>query len=153
MKKSLDYIGQSAVIMLGGFVLFNVAFILAFGVHTVSSLTIMPWVKGLIDPDSVLFSWHYIYMILIMLISVVVLRLNLSPLIKATYLTMPIMVFLVEIGLNFYLYQPVVIGLSIAFITLLLLLIYKKKLPWQYYFSTLYVAILAVIIMVMDIQI
>lgn len=141
--RNLKVLSEMLAMMMGGFVLFNIAFILAFGVHTLVSITFMRQ----------MLSWHYIYIIFIGILSWFILKLNLNPFLKATYLTLPLMVMLVEIGLNLYEYPFWVAVISFIFMSGTLFVIMKKKLPWQFYFSVFYVAILGIVIMVFNIQI
>ncbi len=63
------------------------------------------------------------------------------------------MVMLVEIGLNLYEYPFWVAVISFIFMSGTLFVIMKKKLPWQFYFSVFYVAILGIVIILFNIQI
>lgn len=137
------------VIVIGGFILFNVAFILAALVIN-GLMSIMGIPENAAPPELS----KIIYLILILLISSVVFKSKLNTLVKATFLTMPLMVTLVMIGILLYEQSKmlnVVIGTAI--ICLVLLYLRKKKLSWQYYFAVFYVAILALCIIFFNIQI
>ena len=142
-RKSLMVLAEMLAMMMGGFILFNFAFILAFGVHTVVSISVMHRIL----------SWHFVYICVIAVLSGFILKLRLSTYIKATYLTLPLMVILVEIALNLYQHPFWVVLLSFIFLSSTLVYIIKKKLPWQFYFSVFYVGILGIVIMVFNIQI
>ncbi len=142
-RKNLKILSEMLGMMMGGFILFNIAFILAFGVHTLVSIT---FIRQIVP-------WHYGYIFIIGVLSWFVLKRNLNPFLKATYLTLPLMVGLVEIGLNFYSHPIWVAVISLIFMSGALFLIIKKKLPWQFYFSVFYVSILGIVIMVFNIQI
>ena len=137
------------VIAVGGFILFNVAFLLlAFVTNAVMSVLSMsqneaPHVAGRI-----------LYLIIIFLISWVVLRSRLNQVVKATFFTMPLMVVLVLLGLSLY-SQPkwLIFGAGAIIISTVFLYLYKKKLPWLYYFAALYDTALALCIMLFNIDI
>lgn len=141
--KSLRVLSEMLAMMMGGFILFNIAFILAFGVHTLVNIT---FIRQMVP-------WHHVYIFIIGVLSWFVLKCNLNPFLKATFLTLPLMVGLVEIALNFYQYPIWVAVISSIFMMSALFVINKKKLPWQFYFSVFYVAILGIIIMAFNIQI
>lgn len=137
------------VIIFGGFILFNLAFLLAF-------LVINTTMKIMGTPQNSaphFISWA-IYLMLILLISFLVFKSKMNTLFKATYLTMPLMIIQVLIGIRFYQQSNFfVAAVGALFIGLVVLFLYKKKMPWQYYFATLYVAVLGICIIVFNIQI
>lgn len=136
-------------IMIGGFILFNAAFLLAAFV-IINSMKIMGMSENAAPP----FTGKVLYLILIFLISFGILKSKLNTLIKATYFTMPLMVVIVMVGILFYQQTKLfVIAIGALIIGSVLLYLYKKKLPWQYYFATLYVAVLGICIVAFNIQI
>jgi len=75
-------------------------------------------------------------------------------LVKATVLQMPLMVTLVMLGISFYGQSMVlIIIMGIVVIGAVATFIAYRKLSWQYWFSTGYVGVLALGIMIFDIQI
>lgn len=136
-------------IVVGGFVLFNFAFMLAALVIK-ASMSIM----GLPQDSAPPFLSKVIYVILIAIISLFIFKSKLNTLVKATYLTLPLMVVQVSFGIVLYQQSKFLLAVIAALILgALLLYFYKKKLSWQYYFATLYVAVLGLIIMAFNIQI
>lgn len=134
-------------IIVGGFILFNIAFMLVALV-----MRILAFVDGTqgIPPAY----GRFIVVILIFVISWFIFRSKLNDLIKATYLTMPLMVVLVMIGIySFQLSQSVVYILGGIVVAALLYYIYKKKLSWLYYFATAYVVAVALFVMIAGIEI
>lgn len=129
---------SAVVIAAGGFILFNAAFLLAALV--INGLGML---MGNVDrPPS--FIQIVAYAGILLIISWLVFRSKLSHLIKATYMTMPLMVVLVMTGITLYTqpqWVPICVGAVI--VAAVLLFIYIKKLPWLYYFATVYVAALA----------
>ncbi|MBW7572009.1 hypothetical protein [Caproiciproducens faecalis] len=94
------------------------------------------------------------YLIFIFIISLFVFKSKLNDLVKATYLTMPLMIVLVMVGLLFYQQAKFFIAaIGALIVSAVLLYLYKKKLSWQYYFATFYVAVLGLCIMIFNIEI
>jgi hypothetical protein len=144
---------SAVVIAAGGFLLWNIAFLMAYGVMSlyITIRTSITGAEGAVDE----MAWKYIFAVLVILISLAVfLPKKIPALIKATYLTMPLMALLIVIGIALYEYPnwiPITIGAVI--IAGLAFFIYMKKLPWLYYFATAYTGITALIVVLFDIQI
>lgn len=140
---------SSLVIVVGGFILFNLAFLLAAFVinATISVLKISqneaPPIVG-----------RVLYLLLIFLISWVVFRSRLNDIMKATFLTMPLMVILMSVGISLYQQSKwMIVGIGAVIICAVLSYLYKKKLSWLYYFSTFYVVVLVLCVMLFNVQI
>lgn len=137
------------IIIIGGFILFNFAFILTALVVR-ATMFIIRAPENMPPP----YIGRYITVILILIMSYIVFRSRLNDTIKATYLTMPLMVALVMIGLSLYgKPQWVIYGTGALVIFAVTFYLYKKKLSWLYYFSTFYVAILGLYIMISGMEI
>ena len=137
------------IIIIGGFILFNFAFILTALVVR-ATMFIIRAPENMPPPHI----GRYITVILILIMSYIVFRSRLNDTIKATYLTMPLMVALVMIGLSLYgKPQWVIYGTGALVIFAVTFYLYKKKLSWLYYFSTFYVAILGLYIMISGMEI
>jgi hypothetical protein len=139
----------AVIIVAGGFFLFNFAFIsAAFIINTSIKLLNLP---GNSAPP---FLARIVYVVFILVLSWFILRSRLNDTLKATFLTMPLMVVLVSIGIFTYqLSMGVVIGLGAVIVAATLYYIRHKKLSWKYYFAVLYVAVLALMIMLLGIDI
>ncbi len=134
----------SMLIIIGvGFVLFNVAFILAYFVMKAYDMVIMTFV----DNYAIRFSWHYLYLILVLLLSWFVFRRRLEDLVKATFSTMPLIVVLSEVGIQFYQWPILVWVFGAAIVGAVLLYLYKTKRSWLYYFAVIYVVVVEIFIM------
>lgn len=132
------------IIIIGGFALFNFAFILTALVVR-ATMIVMRTPENMPPP----YIGRYITVILILIISYIVFKSRLNDTIKATYLTMPLMVILVMIGISLYgQSQWIIYGVGTIVIFATVFYIFKKKLPWLYYFSVLYVATLGLYIMI-----
>lgn len=137
------------VILVGGFILFNLAFLLA---ALVINATIS--VLGIAQNGAPHIVGRVLYLFLIFLISWFVFRSRLNDIIKATFLTMPLMVILVMVGISLYQQSKwMIVGIGAVIICAVLSYLYKKKLSWLYYFSTFYVAVLALCVMLFNVQI
>jgi hypothetical protein len=147
LKPWLKTLLSILTIIIGGFLLFNLAFILValiMGlVGLISGSNNTPSITGIV-----------ILIILLLVLSWFIFKSKLPTLIKATYLSMPLMVILMTIGISLY-QQPqwiiYLIGAAIV-ISILLYLIFKK-LSWLYFISTIYVALLALYISIAGIEI
>ena len=144
---------SALIITVGGFLLFNVAFMLAAAVHQACSL-IVRLIAGRDDFAVNLIFWQYLFILLVLGISWFIFKSKWKTLIKATYLTMPIMVLLVFVGIRFF-EQPkwVPIGIGVILLGAVLLYLYKKRLPWQYFYATLFTGIVALVIVLAGIEI
>lgn len=133
----------AAIILVGGFVLFNVAFMLA--AFVVNGINFLFRLSSDFQPPTI-FS-ILIFVLLLLVTSYFVFRSKLDDLIKATFLTMPLMSLMMAIGVSLY-EQPKYVPISIgAFIVVALSgYFYIKKMPWMYYFAEFYVAALALFI-------
>lgn len=137
------------VIIIGGFVFFTMAFLLYALVMNVT-MSALKMTQNEAPP----IIGRLLYLFLIFLISWIVFRSRLNSLIKATFLTMPLMVILVMIGIILYQQSKWMITIIGAVVICgVLTYLYRKKLSWQYYFSTFYVVVLALYIVLFNVQI
>lgn len=140
----------SLIVIVGvGFILFNVAFILAALVLNGTSRILGA------DPQAAPpLVGAAIYLVLVLLLSWFVFRSKLNDLVKATFLTMPLMVILMMVGVRIYEQSKwVIAGIGAAIVGAVIFYLYNKKLPWQYYFATFYVALLALFVMLSGMEI
>lgn len=144
---------SALVIMLVGFLLFNVAFMLAFLVNTVYGFAIRSFVDGTDNASFVHGLWHYIFIVIVLVISWIVLRSKLNDLAKATYFTMPMVVVLTEIGLQLFEMQALVWVLGAVLVAAVLFYLYMTKRSWLYYFATLYSAAVMAFVVLAGIEI
>ncbi len=133
---------RALVIIAGGFVLFNGAFLLAAVIINSSA--------GLIGREMA----SLVFLALILLVSGGIALSKLNDTIKAMVMTMPLMTILILIGIRTY-GQPIwiPIGISALLLGMTAVIAYLKKLVWQYYFAILYVALLGLYIVLMGIEI
>ena len=131
------------VIVVGGFILFNLAFLL-----TALVTNFMVSFSGMRQSGSFHIIGRGLSVLLILLISWAAFRSRLNDTVKATFLTMPLMVILVIVGIILYQQSKwITAGIGAAIICVVILYLYKKKLSWLYYFSAFYVAALALYVL------
>ncbi len=140
----------SAIVIAGaGFILFNLAFVLAALVIK-ASISIMGLPENAAPPIEA----RIVFLIIVILISWLILKSKLNDLIKAGFLSMPLMVILIMIGISLYQQPMWMTGLiGAAIVGALIVYIKRKKLSWYYYFSTIFVAVLALCVMIFRIDI
>lgn len=144
---------SALVIVVGGFLLFNTAFSLAALVSMVCNFL----VGALSQTDDFALNpmfWGGLFVLIILVVSWFVLRTKWNVLVKATYLTMPLMVVLIFTGILLFeqpAWVPVAVGAAI--VCAVLFFLYKKKLPWQYYFAVLYTGALALYVALAGVEI
>lgn len=143
MKKVLEIL----FIVLAGFVLFNVAFIMAAlviqGLGFLSQSETQNPRLGMM-----------IFGLILLGLSWFILRSRLSTLVKATYFTMPLMSMIVVLGvlmngLQLWMIlacEGLLIGVVFGFIRM-------KRLAWEYHFATLYCTVIGISIIIFNIQI
>lgn len=141
---------SALIIAVGGFVLWNIAFMLAALVMRVYMM-----IMGQFGAPGGAMLWKYVLLVIVLLISFFFLRAKqLKVLIKATFLTMPLMVVLILIGIQFW-EQPKWVPITSGGVIVLIVLfyLYKKKLTWPYYFATIFTATTALFVVLADVQI
>ena len=148
LKPWMKSILSVVVIAAGGFILFNVAFLLAAIV--INGIQRISGTMG----QAPRFIEYGTYLLILLLLSWLVFRSKLSHLLKATFLTMPLMAILIMTGVILY-GQPQWMSFAVGAVIIgaITFYIYRKKLPWIYYFATFYVAALALYIVLAGIEI
>ena len=144
---------SAILIAASGFILFNIAFMLAAG-----TIWTCNWIVSLFTGKmdmAVNSIYGALVFVLIMLVaSWFIFKSKLKPIFKAIYLPMPLMVVLIFIGvLLFHLPQWVPISIGAVIIASILFFLYKKKLSWLYYFATLYTGAMALYVVIGGIEI
>jgi hypothetical protein len=147
INRSMKKILEILFIVLAGFILFNIAFIMAAlvirGIGLLSQSETQDTRLGLL-----------IFGLILMGLSWFILRSSLTTLVKATYLTMPLMSAIVTLGIIMYglplwitlACEGLLIGSVLGFIRM-------KQLEWEYHFATLYCTVIGVSIIIFNIQI
>jgi hypothetical protein len=138
----------SAVAVAGfGFILLNIAFIFDFIFQSLIIGAIKFFVAG--DPFMEFFWFppmmHLLFAGVIGLISWFVLKSKLRPLLKAIYMTVPLAVVFVTIGIFLYRWPIAVFSLSGLFGAGVLYYLYRAKQPWIYYYTVILVGLVLAI--------
>lgn len=145
-NKWINYLIAMVVIIIGGFVLFNLAFL---------SLGIMSDFNNIELDSLVIFGGYLISLIVLFGIAKYALSANLAKdTIIATLLTLPLMVIIVSIGIRMHL-QPdyLIIGVCALVFLPIIIVMQRLKLSWVYWLACGYVMALGLLIMIFDIQI
>ncbi|MDD4938372.1 MAG: hypothetical protein PHX34_05180 [Candidatus Shapirobacteria bacterium] len=131
-----------------GWVLLNLTFILDY-LFQRSILflfgRLMPldwWYKNTFWFPSVM---HFLFVVLIALISYKVFKSKLKVIFKAIYMVVPVAVVLVTFGIFFYQLPIIIYGLSILSVLSVLFWFFKTKQPWIYYFSVILISVVLLI--------
>ena len=126
-----------------GYVLLNLTFLLDFLFQSA-----VVWLIKLFTLDNPQKDWywfpylmHVAFVVLIGLVSWPILRSKLGTLYKAIYLTVPLAVILVSIGIFLYTWPVALYLVSGLFTIGVLFYLYRTKQPWLYYYTILLVAI------------
>lgn len=131
-----------------GFILLNLTFLFDFLFQSIIDRII-----GVFIPIDEYMTWpwfpsvkHFMFVIVILLISWFIFKSKIRDIYKATFLTVPSAVILVTVGIFFYQLPVIVYLVSSLLITGILYYFYYNKKPWLYYYAVILVA-LALIIM------
>lgn len=152
--KSWQKTTLSMLLIVGaGLVLSGLAFILAALVQSVFIMLVMPQAGDAENARSIAQLWHLVYLVLIVLLSWLIFRLRLNDLIKAAFLTMPLMVIFSEIGIWLYATPVLVYVAGAVFLAAVLVCLYLTKRSWLYYFATFVATALMLIVMLTGMEI
>ena len=138
-----------------GFILLTFTFLFDFIFQSLIDLIIRPFAP--VD-FNMTWNWvapfkHWLFVLVIGLISWWVFRTKLNTLYKAIFITVPTAVVLATIGLTFF-HWPVIVYTVGGLLTLgVLYYFYKTKQPWFYYFAVVSVAVLLMIMTVTGVEI
>lgn len=131
------------VIIIGGFILFNIVFMAAAFIMN-STIRIL----GLGENAEPHIVGALIFILVLAVLIWLVYRSKLDKLLKATALTVPLMVVLTVVGMRLY-EQPKWVPLLIggAIVSGLGYFLYKRKSPWEYYLAIICVSIIGIVAM------
>lgn len=153
-KNAAFYLISIITIIGGGYLLFNVGFLLFALVVNTSMMT-----SGQSENDtpsilSKLFGYTALGVFTLAGLKLVGDRSQFKHTLRATFLTLPLMALLVAIGIAFYqLSDGIILAIGALVIVPAMVYLYVRKLPWMYWVSVIYVAVLGIIVIIKDIQI
>jgi len=146
---------SAVAIALFGFILLNIAFLFDFLIQSL--------VKGLIKLFTPVdfeanFQWlppalHGLFAVIIGLISWLVFRLKLGTLYKAIYLTVPLAVVFVTLGIFLYRWPVAAYSLGGLFSIGVLYYFYRTKQPWLYYYTVVLVGLAMLLVGLLGVEI
>ena len=130
-----------------GFMLLNVIFMFDFLLHTLVGGLIKLFIP--VDP-AMAYQWfppmmHALFVAVIGLISWLIFRSKLGVLYKAIYMTVPLAVVFVTIGMFLYRWPVVVYSLGSVFGIGVLSYLYRTKKHWLYYYTVILVGLVLAI--------
>ena len=96
---------------------------------------------------------HGLFVVVIGLISWSIFKSKLGTLYKAIYMTVPVAVVLVTIGIFFYQWPAVAFSLGGLFSFGVLYYFYRTKQPWIYYYAVILVTVTLAIMTVLGVEI
>ena len=138
-----------------GFALLNFTFIFDFLFQS-----LVMWCIRLFTPLDLMrtydwFPWmmHSLFVIIIGLISWPVFRSKLAVLYKAIFMTVPVAVVLVTIGISFYRWPMVAYSISGLISLGILYYFYRSRQPWLYYFSVILVSLALLVMGLLGVEI
>ena len=122
-----------------GFILLNAAFLLNFLLFRLTDIIIphesvpaVPWYPA---------ARHLFFLVLILVLSWLILRAKARPFFKAVYLTVPVAVTLVTVGMLLYNWPVLTYITGVLLTAGILFYLYRNRLRWYYYYATLLVAL------------
>ena len=138
-----------------GFILLNLTFIFDALFTGLIMLILRIFIKGDLFTQ---YPWlppvmHVLFVIIIGLISWLVFRSKLRVLFKATYMTVPLAVVFVTIGMSLYSWPVISYLIGFLFFIGVLYYFYRTKQPWLYYFSLIFISTLMFLVTILGIEI
>lgn len=146
----------SAIAVAGfGFILLNLAFIFDFLFQSVIDTFVRLFTQ--VDFNT---NWHWfppmkhaIFVVIIGLISWFILKSKLGTLYKAIYLTIPLAVVFVTLGISFYRWPIVAYSLGSLFFAGVLYCFYRTKQPWLYYYALILIGLVMLLVGLLGVEI
>ncbi len=143
-NKIIRGILEMVAVVIGGIILLNLTFLLDYVFQNILLLIL----KSFFDVESLYKNafWfpslmHVLFVFLMGVITYYIFKSKWKTLFKAIYLSVPTAVTLVSLGIFLYQKPIVVLTLSVGLVLLVLFFFYKKKLPWIYFVSIIWISI------------
>lgn len=157
MNKTLKNVLSVLAVAFFGFIMLNLAFLLAALFQGFLDLIIGLFVKQDINMDPSFF-WipllkHFLFLVLIAVISLFIFKSRLGNLYKAIYMTVPLAVMFATIGIFFYQWLIIVYVLGSLFFLFVLFYLIRTKQPWIYYYTLILMGITMLLVMVLGVEI
>ena len=148
------YILPAIALTIFSFILLNITFVVDFLFQSLIRGIVMYF----IPIDEMKDVWfpplmHFLFVIFIGCISWIVFKSKLRVFIKATYMTVPLAVVMVTIGMFLYQWSVVSFLLGGLFILSVLYYLHYTKQPWLYYYSTILISLTFFIVGLLGVEI
>lgn len=154
-NQAIKNILSAVAVAIFGFILLNITFLFDALYQGI--------IRGIVNlfipltPDTNLYWFpplmHGSFVIVIGIISWFVFKSKMKVLYKAIYMTVPLAVVYVTIGIFFYQWQIIVYFLSILFGAAVLYYLYHTKQPWIYYYTLILISFLMLLVALLGIEI
>lgn len=145
----------ACAIIIGGFILFSLAFLLDFFVQSIIRIPLKMFTHENMN-ESIFWVPHFLhwsFVIVIAALSWLVYRSKLPDLAKAIYTNVPLGTILLTIWIELYQSPNIAYLAEITTIVLVLFYLLKTKKPWPYFFTVFFVAFSILMIGVFNIEI
>jgi len=146
---------SALAVVIFGFILLNLTFLFDFLFQSL----VIGFIKLFTPVDfNMTYNWfppamHGLFVVIIVLISWLVFRSKLKVLYKAIYMTVPLAVVFVTLGIFLYRWPVATYSLGSLFGIGVLYYFYHTKKPWLYYYTLILVGIVMLIVGLLDIEI
>lgn len=153
-KSLLSPLMAVVAVLVGGFVLFNLAFVVYALLVTLPAILSGETIDWVASALTVILGTTGLSVLIGLAVWFLVDKKLRKPTILASLLTVPLMAILVFIGILLYGQSDLLI-VAVGALVIVPLLVYcvKKKVQWVYTLAVAYVGVLGIIIMVFDVQI
>jgi len=155
MNQILKNILSALAVVVFGFFLLNVAFIFDFLFQDLIDTIVRFFTTADVNME---WSWfpplkHAMFVVLISLISWYVFRSKLGVLYKAIYMTVPLAVVFMTIGIFTYPWPIAAYSLGGLFGIGVLYYFYRTKQPWLYYFALIFMSLIMLLVGLLGVEI
>jgi len=146
---------SAIAVVIFGFILLNLAFMFDFLIQSLVIGLIRLFTPVNFETN---FQWlppamHGLFTVIIGIISWLVFRSKLGTLYKAFYMTVPLAVVFVTLGMFFYRWPGVAYSIGSLFTLSVLYYFYRAKQPWLYYYTVILVGFVMLIVGFLGVEI
>lgn len=155
-NRTVGNIFSALAVAIFGFILLNIAFLFDFIFQTIIRTILGIFIS--VDLMNGNYPWfppmlHALFVILIFLISLFIFRSRLKTIYKAIYLTVPLAVVFMTIGMLLYPWPVACYLVGVLFFGCVLYYFYKTKQPWIYYYTLVLIGIMMLIVALAGVEI
>ena len=155
VKKILLGVLSAVAVAVFGFILLNLTFLFDFLFQSIIDFIIKPFTSSDIN---MVWNWfppmkHFTFVIVIGIISWFIFKSKLKTIYKAIFMTVPVAVVLVTLGIFFYRWPVLLYLMGGLFSIGVLYYLYKNKKSWIYYYALILVSVVLAISTLMGVEI